>query len=96
VLARVNADEEDTSKYTQVLLNLGMMIDDKSRSGAMIVCINKNIFYMSEKHSQEILILTLISTPKKYIIRRNMGEDTSFNWNINLLSNSGITHLDIG
>jgi hypothetical protein len=40
----------------------------KSRSGAVTPCINKSIFHMSEKHSQEILILTLVSTPKKYII----------------------------
>jgi hypothetical protein len=59
---------------------------DKRCSDTMTLRINKNIFYMSEKHCPLILILTLVRTPNKYIIRRNMLEDTSIEWNIYLLS----------
>ena len=69
---------------------------DERHSDTMTLRINKNIFYMSEKHFPEILILTLVRTPKKYIIRRSMLEDTSVEWNINLLSCSGVAHLDLG
>ena len=77
--------------YIQVLLNLGLI---KVVRTQWLYASTKNIILIYEKLYPKILILALVWTQKNYIIRRNMREDTSIKWNINLLSCSGVAHLD--